>query len=129
MFSHYFNPIYICRRIFPIHEIQTVIFQSLFHALGWKKETTFPEADVFSHLLDERCFAHLLPGKQRRFKRGHSFSELEEEGSFEEEQTTNKLHGHYPLCILVLIGVADSCLLIRKGSRKTHKFSQGSQTA
>lgn len=55
--------------------------------------------------------------------------EREAEGSFEEEQTTNKLHGHYPLCILVLIGVADSCLLIRKGSRKTHKFSQGSQTA
>lgn len=60
---------------------------------------------------------------------GTASLELEEEGSFEEEQTTNKLHGHYPLCILVLIGVADSCLLIRKGSRKTHKFSQGSQTA
>lgn len=65
------------------------------------------------------CLA-LIPGTHRV---------LTVDGLLEEEQTTNKLHSHYPLCILVLIGVADSCLLIRKGSRKTHKFSQGSQTA
>lgn len=95
-----------------------------FPCLSVEEKDCFPRGQCF---LDSCSLAHLL------LRTGLSTvgvaSRSRRRGLTEEEQTTNKLHGHYPLCILVLIGVADSCLLIRKGSRKTHKFSQGSQTA
>lgn len=128
-FSHYFNLIYLCQLIFCIYEIQTVLFQpTTFHALVWKKKNNFLRGQ---RLLPPPWLMLLCPPAAEKAEAIQTWAQPLRAGggSFEEEQTTNKLHGHYPLCILVLIGVADPCLLIRKGSRKTHKFSQGSQTA
>lgn len=121
--------IYLCQLIFCIYEIQTVLFQpTTFHALVWKKKNNFLRGQ---RLLPPPWLMLLCPPAAEKAEAIQTWAQPLRAGggSFEEEQTTNKLHGHYPLCILVLIGVADPCLLIRKGSRKTHKFSQGSQTA
>lgn len=69
--------------------------------------------------LMKTVLAHLLQERQRQIKQSWAPGVSRGEGSSEEEQTTNKVHSHYPLCILLLIGVADSCLLIRKGSGNT----------
>lgn len=101
-----------------------------FPCLGVEERTSFSQRPTsFLVPLTKATLPTCCRESRGQFKPGHGPCRTGAESSFEEEQTTNKSHGHYPLCILVLIGVADSCLLIRKGSRKTHKFSQGSQTA
>lgn len=127
MFSLYFDHIHLCRLVRFAFVKFKPRYSSLFSMPWCGRKRLFSQRSMFPR------FLLLCPpaAEDRPFHRGRGLSEPGGGGGglIEEEQTTNKLHGHYPLCILVLIGVADSCLLIRKGSRKTHKFSQGSQTA